>query len=585
MFTSEATHKHDWKASERRSCHRKPLQWAVLVFFGDNWGKLIDLSERGMSFQFDHAPSIEAPIHFTFEAMGCMPLPKDAKIFGDSIQATGQVVWSLEFERTAGVKFLELSPRSRDQIRNWISSAPSQQATPPSEVGHKDPPQENQELDDEWAKEWNKEAVQEAALPSVTPETLASPVKSFSEPFVEEPESNLEDLDSESEGLWEPEPAFPHQWSDPSESNLEVPLRSKSAFASLGHEPAMSSPQSRVEREHETASAPRRNPQASEMEGRWQPESGPAARELEPLDFDSSGFLGHEDRKRRGQTLELKQRRTRMGLTAVLVGLVTVGAIAGIVGFVSKFMGGTEVAGSAPHPSTNQVDSSRGEDRSLAENATPFLVEVLDANNRRSVLFFSDEARESASASTTPKSVPTAASADARNNVVSGAKATTDARAEGSHDFTLAPPHSGGSGNTSAASSTAIAAPTLAEALPSSDALLPGTLPNPAVPAPAELAVRQGGDVQPARLIRAKLPDYPQLARTNHAAGDVTLDALVDASGNVRDVKVISGPVLLRAAATAALLQWKYEPARLDGQPTPMHLTVTMKFKDKLDKQ
>src|SRR5215472_3949025 len=101
MFNSAATHKHDWRTGERRSCQRKPLQWAVLVFFGDNWGKLVDLSERGMSFQFDHAPSLNAPIHFTFEAMGCMPFPQDARILGDSVQATGQVVWFLEFERMA----------------------------------------------------------------------------------------------------------------------------------------------------------------------------------------------------------------------------------------------------------------------------------------------------------------------------------------------------------------------------------------------------------------------------------------------------------------------------------------------------
>lgn len=586
MFTSAATHKHDWRASERRSCHRKPLQWAVLVFFGDNWGKLIDLSERGMSFQFAHAPSIEAPIHFTFEAMGCMPLPQDAKIFGDSIQATGEVVWSLEFERTAGVKFLELSPRSRDQIRYWISSAPSQQATPPSEVAHKDPPQENQELDDEWAKEWNKEAVQEAALLSVTPETLTSPVKSFSEPFVEEPESNLEDLDSEGDTLWESEPAFPAKWSDQLESNPQAPLRSKSAFASLGHEPATSSPQSHTEGQPETEPlfAPRRGPQTSEMQDQWQPKSEPAATGLEPLDLDSPGFLGHEDRQRRGQTLEVKQRRTRLGFTAVLAGLVTIAAVAGIIGFVSKFIGGAEVAGSASHPLASQVDSNRADDRVAAENAGPFLVEVLDANNRRSVLFFSDEVHGTASAIAAPKSVFPAASADSRG-AAPEVKATTEAKREASHDFSLVPPHSGDSGNTSVASSTAIAAPTLAEALPSSDTLLPGTLPSLGAPAPVEPAVRLGGDVQPARLIRARLPDYPQLARTNHAAGDVTLDALVDASGNVRDVKVISGPVLLRAAAIAALLQWKYEPARLDGQPTPMHLTVTMKFKDTLNKQ
>ena len=584
MSTSATTHKHDWRASERRSCHRKPLQWAVLVFFGDNWGKLIDLSERGMSFQFAHAPSMETPIQFTFEAMGCMPLPQDAKIFSDSIQATGQVVWSLEFERTAGVKFLELSARSRDQIRYWISSVPSQEGVPLDEAASKD---SNQELSDEWANEWNKEVAHKAPAPFAPPEPAASSAKSLSEPFAEEPQSNFEDLESESEGLWEAEPAFPLQWSDPSESNPNVPLRSKSAFASLGHEPSPSSPQSHMEpeTENEPVSSPRRTPHASDMEAQWQPKSEAAASGLESLDFDSPGFLGHADRQRRGQTLEVKQRRTRLGLTAVLAGLVTIGAVAGVIGFVSKFIGGADVAGSASPPLASQVDPPQTDDRIAAENKTPFLVEVLDANNRRSVLFFSDEAHDSASGSATPKPVSPAASGDARR-VTSEDKLPTEAKDGASvHDFSLVPPHAGGSRNASETSSTAIAAPTLAEALPSSDALLPGTLPSPGVPVPVEPAARQGGDVRPARLIRAKLPDYPQLARTNHAAGDVTLDALVDASGSVRDVKVISGPVLLRAAAIAALLQWKYEPARLDGQPTPMHLTVTMKFKDNLNKQ
>ena len=27
-----------------------------------------------------------------------------------------------------------------------------------------------------------------------------------------------------------------------------------------------------------------------------------------------------------------------------------------------------------------------------------------------------------------------------------------------------------------------------------------------------------------------------------------------------------------------ALKQWKYEPAKLDGNPTPMHLTVIVQF-------
>ena len=57
------------------------------------------------------------------------------------------------------------------------------------------------------------------------------------------------------------------------------------------------------------------------------------------------------------------------------------------------------------------------------------------------------------------------------------------------------------------------------------------------------------------------------------------MDALVDPAGNVTGVKVISGPTLLQEAAMAALRQWKYEPARLDGRPVSFHLNVTVKFR------
>jgi TonB family protein len=35
---------------------------------------------------------------------------------------------------------------------------------------------------------------------------------------------------------------------------------------------------------------------------------------------------------------------------------------------------------------------------------------------------------------------------------------------------------------------------------------------------------------------------------------------------------------LLHRAALDAVKQWKYKPAVLDGQPTSMHLTVTVQF-------
>jgi protein TonB len=88
-----------------------------------------------------------------------------------------------------------------------------------------------------------------------------------------------------------------------------------------------------------------------------------------------------------------------------------------------------------------------------------------------------------------------------------------------------------------------------------------------------------GGDVVSAKLLKSVPPVYPPAARSQRVGGDVKIDALIDVSGNVSTMKVISGPTLLHQAAMSALKQWKYEPAKLDGNPTPMHLTVIVQFR------
>ena len=87
-----------------------------------------------------------------------------------------------------------------------------------------------------------------------------------------------------------------------------------------------------------------------------------------------------------------------------------------------------------------------------------------------------------------------------------------------------------------------------------------------------------GGDVKPAKVIRSVAPVYPAAAKAQHIAGNVKIDALIDASGNVASAKILSGPSELHMAALQAVKQWKYQPAQLDGNPTPMHLTVTVQF-------
>ena len=88
-----------------------------------------------------------------------------------------------------------------------------------------------------------------------------------------------------------------------------------------------------------------------------------------------------------------------------------------------------------------------------------------------------------------------------------------------------------------------------------------------------------GGDVKPAELLKSVPPEFPAIAKSQHIGGKVTIDALIDASGNVASVKVLSGPTILHKAASDAVKQWKYKPAMLDGEATSMHLTVTVAFR------
>jgi protein TonB len=60
--------------------------------------------------------------------------------------------------------------------------------------------------------------------------------------------------------------------------------------------------------------------------------------------------------------------------------------------------------------------------------------------------------------------------------------------------------------------------------------------------------------------------------------GVAIIDAIVDATGKVIEMRVISGFPPLTEVAMDALRTWKYEPGRLNGQPIAMHMKVTINF-------
>ena len=88
-----------------------------------------------------------------------------------------------------------------------------------------------------------------------------------------------------------------------------------------------------------------------------------------------------------------------------------------------------------------------------------------------------------------------------------------------------------------------------------------------------------GGRVKAPRPVSRPDPLYPALARQAKIQGDVLIDAVIDSSGNVVEMRVVSGHPLLIQPATDALRKWKYEPTYLNDVAVPVQLIVTVRFR------
>jgi TonB family protein len=70
-------------------------------------------------------------------------------------------------------------------------------------------------------------------------------------------------------------------------------------------------------------------------------------------------------------------------------------------------------------------------------------------------------------------------------------------------------------------------------------------------------------------------PRYPELALKMRVEGTVKLEAVVDSDGSVKNVIVVSGPPLLKAAAADSVKEWQYEPAK-DSSLMPIEVNFRL---------
>lgn len=74
-------------------------------------------------------------------------------------------------------------------------------------------------------------------------------------------------------------------------------------------------------------------------------------------------------------------------------------------------------------------------------------------------------------------------------------------------------------------------------------------------------------------------PVYPEEMRKARLEGRVILQAVIDPSGTVRQVELLSSDhSAFSESAIAALEQWRYEPATLEGEPVEVFFTIVIEF-------
>lgn len=102
--------------------------------------------------------------------------------------------------------------------------------------------------------------------------------------------------------------------------------------------------------------------------------------------------------------------------------------------------------------------------------------------------------------------------------------------------------------------------------------------PGPRGAAPGGVKVMELS-VSQLRVLHQERPVYPAMARMTRIQGDVELLITVDEQGRPAQVVPTRGPAQLHGEAIRCAQGWRFEPARMDGQPVPARFHLTIQFR------
>src|SRR6266496_5874431 len=79
--------------------------------------------------------------------------------------------------------------------------------------------------------------------------------------------------------------------------------------------------------------------------------------------------------------------------------------------------------------------------------------------------------------------------------------------------------------------------------------------------------------------VRTVPPEYPDELRREGVSGLVMIKCSIDAQGNVSEAEVEkSSNAAFEKPAVAAVKKWKFKPAKQDGNPVAVKVSIPIKF-------
>src|SRR5690242_16477627 len=111
--------------NRRRFLRKAPDELTVIQIERDEVGKVLNISEGGLSFRSVMPVPRNLPIYFWFSFN-----------LKDKIEAMGEVAWTDISRTVGGLRFTQISQTGREQIKKWLSRLRTEQIPPevPEEI-------------------------------------------------------------------------------------------------------------------------------------------------------------------------------------------------------------------------------------------------------------------------------------------------------------------------------------------------------------------------------------------------------------------------------------------------------------------